>query len=89
MTLAIRSANPARPDFVGEVSGVDIRAGIDAAEAAAIEAGMDRYGVLVFRGQDIDDAQQVAFSRHFGPLELATGEDEDAADGPADADAED
>src|SRR3954466_3218146 len=74
MTLSIRPANPARPDFVGEVSGVDIRAGIGAAEAAAIEAGMDRYGVLVFRGQDIDDAQQIAFSRPFGPLELATGD---------------
>jgi alpha-ketoglutarate-dependent 2,4-dichlorophenoxyacetate dioxygenase len=74
MTLSIRPANPARPDFVGEVSGVDIRAGVGPAEAAAIEDGMDRYGVLVFRGQDIDDAQQIAFSRHFGPLELATGD---------------
>jgi alpha-ketoglutarate-dependent 2,4-dichlorophenoxyacetate dioxygenase len=74
MTLSIRPANPARPDFVGEASGVDIRAGVSAAEAAAIEEGMDRYGVLVFRGQDIDDAQQIAFSRHFGPLELATGD---------------
>ncbi|MFC7475345.1 TauD/TfdA dioxygenase family protein [Dankookia sp. GCM10030260] len=74
MTLSIRPANPARPDFVGEVSGVDIRAGVSPAEAAAIEDGMDRYGVLVFRGQDIDDAQQIAFSRHFGPLELATGD---------------
>jgi alpha-ketoglutarate-dependent 2,4-dichlorophenoxyacetate dioxygenase len=35
---------------------------------------MDRFGVLVFRGQDIDDTQQVGFSRHFGPLELATGD---------------
>jgi alpha-ketoglutarate-dependent 2,4-dichlorophenoxyacetate dioxygenase len=74
MTLSIRPANPARPDFVGEVSGVDIRAGVGPAEAAAIEDGMDRYGVLVFRGQDVDDAQQIAFSRHFGPLELATGD---------------
>ena len=74
MTISIRPANRARPDFVGEVSGADIRAGVGPAEAAAIEAGMDRYGVLVFRGQEIDDAQQVAFSRHFGPLELATGD---------------
>ncbi|MDO9710267.1 TauD/TfdA dioxygenase family protein [Paracraurococcus lichenis] len=74
MTLSIRPANPERPDFVGEVSGVSIRDGVSAAEAAAIEAGMDRYGVLVFRDQDIDDAQQIAFSRHFGPLEMATGD---------------
>ena len=74
MTLSIRPANPARPDFVGEVSGIDLRQPVDAATAAAIEAGMDRFAVLVFRDQPIDDAQQIAFSRHFGPLELATGD---------------
>jgi alpha-ketoglutarate-dependent 2,4-dichlorophenoxyacetate dioxygenase len=74
MTVTIRPANPARPDFVGEVSGVDIARGITPEQAAAIEEGMDRYGVLVFHDQDIDDAQQVAFSRHFGPLEMATGD---------------
>jgi alpha-ketoglutarate-dependent 2,4-dichlorophenoxyacetate dioxygenase len=74
MTLTIRPADPARPGFVGEVAGVDIARGISAAEAAAIDAGMDRYGVLVFRDQPLDDAQQVAFSRHFGPLEMATGD---------------
>jgi alpha-ketoglutarate-dependent 2,4-dichlorophenoxyacetate dioxygenase len=74
MTLAIRPANPARPDFVGEVSGIDLRNTTTPAEAVAIEEGMDTYGVLVFRGQEIDDAQQVAFSRNFGPLELATGD---------------
>lgn len=74
MTLTIRPADPARPGFVAEVSGLDIARGITAAEAAAIEQGMDRYGVLVFRDQKLDDAQQVAFSRHFGPLEMATGD---------------
>lgn len=74
MTPSIRPADPARPGFVGEVEGIDIRRGITPAEAAAIEAGMDRYAVLVFRGQDIDDAQQLAFTRHFGPLETASGD---------------
>jgi alpha-ketoglutarate-dependent 2,4-dichlorophenoxyacetate dioxygenase len=74
MTVTIRPADPARPGFVGEVSGVDIARGITPDQAAAIEDGMDRYGVLVFHDQDIDDAQQVAFSRHFGPLEMATGD---------------
>jgi alpha-ketoglutarate-dependent 2,4-dichlorophenoxyacetate dioxygenase len=74
MTLSIRPANPARPAFVGEVAGVDIARGISPAEAATIEEGMDRFGVLVFRDQDIDDTQQIAFSRHFGPLEMATGD---------------
>jgi alpha-ketoglutarate-dependent 2,4-dichlorophenoxyacetate dioxygenase len=74
MPLAIRPANPARPDFVGEVSGIDLRHPISAAEAATIDAGMDRFGVLVFHDQAIDDTQQIAFSRHFGDLELATGD---------------
>ncbi|MGI9334819.1 MAG: TauD/TfdA dioxygenase family protein, partial [Gammaproteobacteria bacterium] len=39
-----------------------------------IEAGMDRYAVLVIRDQRIDDAQQFAFSQHFGPMEKATGD---------------
>src|SRR5260370_9460880 len=30
---------------------------------------MDRYAVLVFRGQDISDEQQIAFTRNFGELE--------------------
>ena len=74
MPLSIRPADPTRPDFVGEVSGIDLRSAVTPAEASAIEEGMDRYGVLVFRGQPLDDAQQIAFSRHFGPLELATGD---------------
>src|SRR5260370_986240 len=41
------------------------------AAAAATRAGMDRFAVLVFRDQRIDDEQQLAFSRHFGPLEQA------------------
>ena len=55
--------------FVGEVSGIDLTRPITAAQAAAIEAGMDRYGVLVFHDQHFTDAQQVAFSEHFGALE--------------------
>src|SRR5918994_2667470 len=70
MTVSIRSLHP---DFVGEVSGVDLRQPLGADEVAAIEAGMDRYAVLVFHGQPLSDEQQVAFSRNFGEIELAVG----------------
>lgn len=80
MALSIAPANPARPDFVGAVSGIDLRQPISAGTAAEIEAGMDRFAVLVFHGQQIDDAQQLAFSRHFGPLETATGDIAQGAD---------
>lgn len=57
------------PVFAGEVTGVDLSKPISRDEAAVIEAGMDRYGVLVFPGQDITDAQQIAFTKNFGELE--------------------
>ncbi len=74
MALSIRPINPNRPDFVGEVSGIDIAAGVSAETAAKIEAEMDRYAVLIFHDQRIDDEQQFSFSQHFGPMELATGD---------------
>ncbi|HTN13070.1 MAG TPA: TauD/TfdA family dioxygenase [Acetobacteraceae bacterium] len=72
--LTIRPADPARPDFVAEVSGIDLRQPITPAEVRQIDAGMAQYAVLVFRNQPIDDDQQLAFTRHFGPLETATGD---------------
>jgi alpha-ketoglutarate-dependent 2,4-dichlorophenoxyacetate dioxygenase len=66
MSVSIR---PLHPVFVGEVAGVDCRKPISAAEVRAIEAGMDEYAVLVFRDQNITDAEQIAFTRHFGELE--------------------
>jgi alpha-ketoglutarate-dependent 2,4-dichlorophenoxyacetate dioxygenase len=74
MAISIVPINPARPDFVGEVVGLDISAGVSAAEATKVEEGIDRFAVLVFRNQRIDDSQQLTFSKHFGPLELATGD---------------
>ena len=74
MVLRIEPIDPARPDFAGVVSGVDIAAGVSSTEAVAIEAGMDHFAVLVFRGQAINDEQQLAFSKHFGPMETATGD---------------
>ncbi|MBM3596997.1 MAG: TauD/TfdA family dioxygenase [Alphaproteobacteria bacterium] len=74
MALTVRPINPRRNDFVAEATGVDIAAGVSAATAAAIEDAMDRYAVLIFPDQRIDDDQQYAFSTHFGPMETATGD---------------
>src|SRR5580698_4339810 len=56
-------------DFVGEVSGIDISVPLTSEQVAAIEAGMDRYAVLVFRDQPLTDEQQCIYSRNFGELE--------------------
>src|ERR1700750_317156 len=61
------------PHFVGEVTGVDLRQKLTPQEAADIEAGMDKYAVLIFHGQDITDQQQLAFARNFGEREDARG----------------
>ena len=75
MSVSIRAIDPAaRPFFAGEVSGLDIAQDLSREEVAAISAGMDQYGVLVFHDQHLDDARQLAFSRNFGALEQATGD---------------
>jgi len=75
MGLTIVPVDPAnRPFFAGLVSGCDVTQPLSPDAVAAIHAGMDRFAVLVFRDQRIDDAQQIAFSRSLGPLEQATGD---------------
>jgi alpha-ketoglutarate-dependent 2,4-dichlorophenoxyacetate dioxygenase len=70
MTLSIRQIHPV---FAGEVLGVDLTRPLTREDAAAIDAGMDRYAVLVFRGQNITDDQQMAFTLNFGEIENAKG----------------
>ena len=70
MALSIRQIHLV---FVGEVSGVDLRHPLSREEVAAIEAGMDRYAVLVFHDQDITDEEQIAFTRNFGEIENSAG----------------
>jgi alpha-ketoglutarate-dependent 2,4-dichlorophenoxyacetate dioxygenase len=61
---------PLQPVFAAECSGVDISQPLTAEQVAAIDAGMDRYAVLVFRqGTPLTGDQQLAFTRNFGELE--------------------
>jgi alpha-ketoglutarate-dependent 2,4-dichlorophenoxyacetate dioxygenase len=66
MTLKIR---PLTPEFAGEASGIDLRAPLTAENVSAIEAAMDRFAVLVWRDQPLGDAEHMAFSLNFGPLD--------------------
>ena len=65
----IISIQPLRGTFAGFVSGIDISRPINREDVAAIEAGMDRHAVLVFRDQAFTDEQQIAFTLNFGTLE--------------------
>lgn len=55
--------------FAAEISGVDLRAPVSDADFQEIENAFNEHSILVFRDQDITDAQQVAFSERFGVLE--------------------
>jgi len=70
MSIAIRQLTPV---FAGEVSGVDVTQKLTRDDVAEIEAGMDRYAVLVFHDQQLTDPQQQTFSRNFGELEHTAG----------------
>ena len=70
MAMAIRQLHK---HFVGEVSGLDLRKPLTRDEAVEVEAGMDKYAVLVFHDQDITDEQQMAFALNFGERENPRG----------------
>ena len=70
MPVNIRQIGPC---FAGEVEGIDMRRPLTPQEVGDIHAGMDKYAVLVFRNQHIDDEQQLAFTRSLGEIELAIG----------------
>lgn len=70
MSIEIKQLGPC---FFGEVSGIDLRQPLTSDQVAAIEAGMDRYAVLVFHDQQLSDEQQLAFSVNFGEIEHTDG----------------
>jgi alpha-ketoglutarate-dependent 2,4-dichlorophenoxyacetate dioxygenase len=62
---------PLGPGFAAELRGVTL-ADVAADDAAyiAVRAAFEEHSVLVFRGQDVTDEGQLAFSRRFGPPEI-------------------
>lgn len=56
--------------FVGEATGLDLSRPLDRAAIDAVNAAMDRYAVLVFRGQPLTQTQQVDLAKSFGPLDM-------------------
>lgn len=67
------TVTPLRPVFAAEIFGVDIAKPLDDATFAAIRDAFDRYSILLFRSQKMDDDAQIAFSERFGPLERTAG----------------
>ena len=67
MTLSIKKLS----DSLGaEVLGIDLSAPLDPGTKTELDSAWMEFGVLVFRNQNISDAEHVAFSRNFGELEV-------------------
>ena len=63
------TTTPIAPAMAARVTGLDIAAGVTAAESAALREALARYQVLVIPGQNVTDDAQIAFSEGFGALE--------------------
>ncbi len=62
---------PLGPGFAAELRGVTLaEVAADDAVYAAVRAAFEEHSVLVFRGQEVTDESQLAFSRRFGPPEV-------------------
>jgi alpha-ketoglutarate-dependent 2,4-dichlorophenoxyacetate dioxygenase len=59
------------PDFVGIVSGVDLREPLAAGDRDAIVKACDRYGLLVFRDQPLSKEALATFGANFGELDTS------------------
>jgi alpha-ketoglutarate-dependent 2,4-dichlorophenoxyacetate dioxygenase len=56
--------------FAARVEGPDLREPLSPEEARRVETLMDTHAVLVFPGQQLDQHQQIAYAKNFGPLDL-------------------
>jgi alpha-ketoglutarate-dependent 2,4-dichlorophenoxyacetate dioxygenase len=82
MDLAV---TPLHPLFAAKITGVDLSKPIDEDTQRAIERAMDEYAVCVMPGQHLQDEQQIAFSRFYGPLEVSPGIGRKGGEAAADA----
>jgi alpha-ketoglutarate-dependent 2,4-dichlorophenoxyacetate dioxygenase len=70
MTKMTLRLEPLHPIFAAAASGLDLTQPISRADACAINAAMNQYGVLVWRGQPLTAEQQIRFTTVFGPLDI-------------------
>src|SRR6185436_3888991 len=62
---------PLGPGFAAELRGIALSdVTVDDAVYAAVRAAFEDHSVLVFRGQDVTDEGQLAFSQRFGAPEI-------------------
>jgi alpha-ketoglutarate-dependent 2,4-dichlorophenoxyacetate dioxygenase len=66
---------PVQGDFVARLTGLDLSRPLDEGDFGQVRDAFHRYAVMVFPEQPLTDAQQIAFSERFGPLEVSLRKD--------------
>jgi alpha-ketoglutarate-dependent 2,4-dichlorophenoxyacetate dioxygenase len=61
--------DPIHPEFGAHVSGVDLSKPLEDAAFDRIDEAINRYSILLFEDQHLNDAAHLEFTRRFGQLE--------------------
>lgn len=64
------TTRPLSPTLGVEVNGIAMTSALDADTANSIRNLWRRHGLLLFRGQQLEEEHLIAFSRNLGPLEI-------------------
>lgn len=67
MTLQLK---PLHSLFSAEASGIDLTQPLSLAQVKQVNAAMNQYAVLVWRGQPLTAQQQLDVAKSFGPLDI-------------------
>ena len=76
------TVEPVAPALGAEIRGIDCRDPLDAATVERLEAAFHEHVVLVFRGQQLSQQQQIRFAVNFGELGGRKRRPEDRPEGP-------
>ncbi|MCP4984414.1 MAG: hypothetical protein GY935_28415, partial [Gammaproteobacteria bacterium] len=61
--------DPIHPEFGARISEVDLSQPLKDAAFAQIDEAINRYSILLFEDQHMNDAAHLEFARRFGQLE--------------------
>ena len=65
------SIYPVTPSFAAEIGDIDLSKPVGALDRQALFEAFDKYSVLIFGGQQLDQDQHLDFAKLFGPLETS------------------
>ena len=58
------------PKFAARIEGINIAGHVSETDFTDVRTAFEKYSVIVIHDQDIDDEQQMEFSKRFGDLEM-------------------